>query len=307
MAGLLTNLIERQRGTAAQVEPRPRSQYEANQAVNGNDTAAQFSTADQTQPSTDSNAITDYSITPANTVTAPTTDNQSSTHRSQSTQKPQQQAPTRSAGQQPDFEAKPDALLKSVAPLVEPSTPPRQKDKPAVEISDGSSASTDTSTVHADDLEQRIESLLARLPPPHQPVAADSSAIAPPALVPSHIDAPPAQPIPQLQQAGQLADQSDILQPPSSQHLPDSPQPPTATQPGLLETPAWLNKLQSGLRHQSTQHQAAEPPTVNVTIGRVEVKAQRPAESKKTVHKKKMSTVMSLDDYLKQNGGHGQL
>ena len=72
--------------------------------------------------------------------------------------------------------------------------------------------------------------------------------------------------------------------------------------PGLLQTPNWLTELQSevsnGWRDMNTQ---AEPePVVNVTIGRVEVRAVQAESEKQPETRKKPSGVLSLEDYLEQ-------
>lgn len=73
-------------------------------------------------------------------------------------------------------------------------------------------------------------------------------------------------------------------------------------QSGSLQTPNWLTEMQSALnsrlREMNTQEKSE--PTVNVTIGRVEVRAVHKAPAKQTKLQNKPSGIMSLDDYLEQ-------
>lgn len=68
---------------------------------------------------------------------------------------------------------------------------------------------------------------------------------------------------------------------------------------GLLEAPAWLpgrqTELHKGLLLEDSK---AGEPVVNVTIGRIEVRAAPPPASGQPRRKKKPSGVMSLDKYL---------
>ena len=79
-------------------------------------------------------------------------------------------------------------------------------------------------------------------------------------------------------------------------------------QSGLLQTPSELTTLLPGFnqgRREDDKHSSVES-VVNVSIGRVEVKAV-PAQNKKTpksIHKP--SGIMSLGDYLKRRDGEGQ-
>lgn len=71
---------------------------------------------------------------------------------------------------------------------------------------------------------------------------------------------------------------------------------------GQLQTPDWLNEIRADFneRRLAINGKAKTEPIVNVTIGRIEVKAL-PADSVKQskVRANKPSGVMSLDDYLK--------
>lgn len=70
-------------------------------------------------------------------------------------------------------------------------------------------------------------------------------------------------------------------------------------QTGSLQAPAWLTEMQAELNKQIQAMQKKAESVINVTIGRVEVRAVQ-AEREKTARPKKPSGVMSLDDYLKQ-------
>lgn len=73
-------------------------------------------------------------------------------------------------------------------------------------------------------------------------------------------------------------------------------------QSGLLQIPQWLTEMQADLnkRLQEINAKPETEPVVNVTIGRVEVKAIQQNSSKQPKVRNKPSGVMSLDDYLKQ-------
>jgi len=71
---------------------------------------------------------------------------------------------------------------------------------------------------------------------------------------------------------------------------------------GVLQTPNWLSEMQSDLanRLQDIKNQIEHEPVVNVTIGRVEVRAIQTDAVKQTRTHNKPSGIMSLDDYLMQ-------
>lgn len=78
---------------------------------------------------------------------------------------------------------------------------------------------------------------------------------------------------------------------------------------GLLQTPPWLAQLQTDLQHrwQQVNTKSEAESVVNVTIGRVEVKAVQAQTTAQLKSPKKPVGVMSLDAYLKQrkHGGIG--
>jgi len=71
---------------------------------------------------------------------------------------------------------------------------------------------------------------------------------------------------------------------------------------GAFQIPDWLTGLQTDInnRWREINAQPHAEPIVNVTIGRVEVRATNTEFSKPTAAQKKPSGVLSLDDYLKQ-------
>jgi hypothetical protein len=75
----------------------------------------------------------------------------------------------------------------------------------------------------------------------------------------------------------------------------------------LLIPPAWLARLQAEIQRQGDLRwpQKQPEPVINVTIGRVEVRASAPAAPPKPKSKPKAPAVMSLDDYLNQRKGRG--
>jgi len=91
----------------------------------------------------------------------------------------------------------------------------------------------------------------------------------------------------------------------------DQKQPDTApitSQSGFLQTPPWLTAMQAELnnrwRELNTQSQAE--PVVNVTIGRVEIRAVNAEPVKPSQVQAKPTGVLSLDDYLKQRENKGR-
>ena len=76
---------------------------------------------------------------------------------------------------------------------------------------------------------------------------------------------------------------------------------------GSLESPSWLPDIQAEFnRRWNEVNSKSEPePVINVTIGRVEVRAVQADRPKKTKPQKKTSSVMSLDEYLNQRARRG--
>ncbi len=74
-------------------------------------------------------------------------------------------------------------------------------------------------------------------------------------------------------------------------------------QAGVLQTPDWLTEMQSSLteRWQALNAQTKPEPVINVTIGRVEVRAvQTKSPTPPPQPDKKPNGIMSLSDYLEQ-------
>ncbi len=76
---------------------------------------------------------------------------------------------------------------------------------------------------------------------------------------------------------------------------------------GLLELPGWLKELQADLqnRWREASPQAQPEPVINVTIGRVEVRAMQAKAENRPKARPQPSGVMSLDEYLKQRDSRG--
>ena len=72
-----------------------------------------------------------------------------------------------------------------------------------------------------------------------------------------------------------------------------------------LEPPSWLTDMESRFNQQAQQQEANSEPVINVTIGRVEVRAVHTEAQKNARHSKKPTGVMTLEDYLKQREGRG--
>jgi hypothetical protein len=82
---------------------------------------------------------------------------------------------------------------------------------------------------------------------------------------------------------------------------------PDISQDGSLEPPSWFSDMQAKFnrRWNERNHKTESDPVVNVTIGRVEVRAVPADTPQKTRRKKKPSRVMSLDAYLNQRESRG--
>ncbi len=70
-----------------------------------------------------------------------------------------------------------------------------------------------------------------------------------------------------------------------------------------LEVPAWLSEMTARLNSHSQQHEAKTEPVINVTIGRVEVRAIQSETVKSASPPKRASGVMTLDEYLQRRKG----
>jgi hypothetical protein len=72
--------------------------------------------------------------------------------------------------------------------------------------------------------------------------------------------------------------------------------------PGLLEVPDWLTGKQRQLHKELfiMESKAEAEPVINVTIGRIEVRANQSPPPEQTGKKKKPSGIMSLETYLDQ-------
>ena len=74
---------------------------------------------------------------------------------------------------------------------------------------------------------------------------------------------------------------------------------------GRLETPSWLPDMEPKFNQRLQESEAKTEPVINVTIGRVEVRAVKPETAKNVSHPITPTGVMTLDEYLKQHEGEG--
>lgn len=83
---------------------------------------------------------------------------------------------------------------------------------------------------------------------------------------------------------------------------------PVNAQGGAFQIPDWLTGMQTELnnRWREINAQSQTEPVINVTIGRVEIRATNPEPAKPGRADKKPTGVMSLDDYLKQRENKGR-
>ena len=94
----------------------------------------------------------------------------------------------------------------------------------------------------------------------------------------------------------------------SANHQVQTPNTPVNTQGGAFQIPDWLTGMQTELnnRWREINAQSQADPVINVTIGRVEIRATNPEPAKPGRADKKPTGVMSLDDYLKQRESKGR-
>lgn len=78
-----------------------------------------------------------------------------------------------------------------------------------------------------------------------------------------------------------------------------------ARQRGILQSPDLMTDLRfnAGNRQHESSSQVENEPVVNVTIGRLEVKALIPEPASRASGRKKSQDIMSLDDYLQRRNG----
>lgn len=83
---------------------------------------------------------------------------------------------------------------------------------------------------------------------------------------------------------------------------------PINSQDGSFQIPDWLTGMQTDInnRWREINAKSQAEPVINVTIGRVEVRAINMESAKPGTASKKPTGVMSLDDYLKQRESKGR-
>ena len=72
-----------------------------------------------------------------------------------------------------------------------------------------------------------------------------------------------------------------------------------------LEPPSWLAEIENRCNTPMQDKEVKTEPVINVTIGRVEVRAVQAEAARKTRHAKKPTAVMPLDEYLKKREDRG--
>lgn len=72
-----------------------------------------------------------------------------------------------------------------------------------------------------------------------------------------------------------------------------------------LEAPPWLADMASQLSQRLQEKETQAEAVINVTIGRVEVRAVQAETPKSVRHTSKLTGVMTLDDYLKRRDNRG--
>ncbi|MGO1500971.1 MAG: hypothetical protein ACTHWH_06765 [Marinobacter sp.] len=100
---------------------------------------------------------------------------------------------------------------------------------------------------------------------------------------------------------GQASTPEPVSEPHEPRHQPE--------QVGSLQIPDWLADIQTELhsRWREINSREESEPVVNVTIGRVEVRAVQDKPAKQAKARKRPSGVMTLEAYLKQRDRRGQV
>ncbi|MXS86164.1 hypothetical protein ABO04_09690 [Nitrosomonas sp. HPC101] len=119
------------------------------------------------------------------------------------------------------------------------------------------------------------------------------------------IEADPLKILPAQPEAKGERDGEQIRKSVIAQNQPETDSNPN--QSGYLQTPAWLSGMQAELsnRWREINAQSQTEPVINVTIGRVEVRAVNPSPAKPDAGQKKPTGVMSLEEYLKRRESKG--
>ena len=73
-----------------------------------------------------------------------------------------------------------------------------------------------------------------------------------------------------------------------------------------LEPPSWLPEIEARFKHYLQEKNEQPEPVINVTIGRVEVRATQTEPPRQKPQPQKPAGVMTLDDYLKQREHGGR-
>lgn len=99
---------------------------------------------------------------------------------------------------------------------------------------------------------------------------------------------------------------ADEQAPPDTAETASDPPTPQRGDQALLVPPVWLDQLRSEWDHHREGPRTRRPsePTIQVTIGRVEVRAEAPPPPAARA-KAKAPAVMTLEDYLNQRKGRG--
>ena len=76
-----------------------------------------------------------------------------------------------------------------------------------------------------------------------------------------------------------------------------------STSDNPAQPPLWMSELTARLNTGNREKEVKTDPVINVTIGRVEVRAVQTDSPKKVRQAKKPTGIMPLDEYLKKRGG----
>lgn len=274
-----TSLVDRHTGVVPTVEPRIGSRYENVPAIGlprfelFADTAGFHRPAAGTEPRAE--------------VGEPDGAPVAAKHRRHSSPPAEPRTGTQSAGYE---------VLDTQKPGARPQ--PSRPHSPA-----GPAPQTPAGLRHEDDWKRRIDSLLARLNAPDRSQGSLQSPargpVASQALPGSRAEAEPADG--HTGKTKSLASRAAADELGSPLPAPFEPAQPAANP----AEPDWVNTLQTKLNQRRGPSERTPEPVINVTIGRVEVKAIR-QNSQATPSPRKAPGILSLDDYLAGRQREGQ-
>jgi hypothetical protein len=319
MSGFLTNMIQRHQGAVDTVQPRIRSMFESEspQLVNSGDFAG--STNPVVKNNLDSKDNREFGIAALSIPVNESSENTSGTPPSSRIQPSSDIDLSITADGRNSLDNErlnsmhvqiQDVLarLNRKSDSTEPShdNVPLQFEIPHDIHAHSANIVTSPETGSSNNIEEilsRIQSEINRIAQSKQSPETDRLAFA--AAKPREIDPQPATQA--IRQESKIADPFERADKPFKQ--PDRIEPASADrQTGSLLIPEWLAVLQAELNNRWHENSARPNPerVVNVTIGRIEIRATHPTPKQQSNVTEKPKGVLSLDDYLKLRESKGR-